>query len=157
MITNILLSGAGNTSSIIWLVVLVVMIVVMLVLPSVTQKKRVKAYQEMQSRLKAGDKVQTIGGIVGKIVRIKESNGVKTIFVETGDKNSKMVIEFDANAIAGVVEGINPQPAQTEARPVETEAEVVNVGIEDEATETEEAPKTEKPATKKKSASKAKK
>ena len=82
---------------------------------SVNQKKRAKAYQEMQERLRAGDKVQTIGGIVGRISRIKEANGIKTVLIETGDKTNKAVIEFDINAIAGVVEGLNnPEPAKGE-------------------------------------------
>lgn len=110
--TNFLLAS-NNTSSILWLVILIVLVVVMMVLPSVNQKKKIQAYQEMQNRLKAGDKVQTIGGIVGKINKIKEKDGVKTVLIETGAKSNKVVIEFDINAIAGVVEGL-PQEVKTE-------------------------------------------
>lgn len=144
-----LLAGTNTASSIIWLVVLIGMIILMLVLPSITQKKRMAAYQEMQSRLKAGDKVQTIGGIIGKIVRIKDANGIKTIFIETGDKNNKTIIEFNIDAISGVVEGINPSTTETNATTAELEAEVmaeaetINVGEEEPAEEqkAEEAPK----------------
>lgn len=148
---NNFLLAAGNTSSIIWLVLLIAMVIVMLVLPSISQKKRATAYQEMQNRLRSGDKVQTVGGIVGKIHKIKESNGVKTVFIETGDKNNKVVIEFDINAIAGVVEGIPnpnadaPQVAETE-NPVEPE--VVDVTPEEVSTETEEAVKEKQPEKK---------
>ena len=147
MLNNLLLASE-NTSSIIWLVLLVVMVVVMLVLPSVTQKKRVKAYQEMQDRLRAGDKIQTIGGIVGKISKIKESNGVKTILVETGDKNNKVVLEFDINAIAGVVEGIpnpnasEPQVTETEnSKEVEEKPEEIDVSFDEVKEEKPEEPK----------------
>lgn len=151
MLNNFLLAGA-STTNIVWLVVLVVLIVVMLVLPTITQNKKIKAYQEMQSRLKVGTKVQTIGGVVGKIVKIKEANGAKTVFIETGDKNNKMVIEFDINAIAGVVEGV--VTTSTEAETAKTEettedAEMVNVDAEEKTAEQPEEAKPEKKSKKK--------
>lgn len=150
MFMNNLFLAANNTSSIIWLVVLVVMIVVMMVLPSVTRKKQLAAYNEMQSRLKAGDKVQTIGGIVGRIVRIKEANGTKTIFIESGDKSNKTVLEFDANAIAGVVEGTIPATTTNELEKEVLAEEEVNVGFDEESeTETESAPKKKTSKSKK--------
>ena len=148
---SFLLAEGSNGSSIVWLLILIVMVVVMLVLPSVSQKKKIAAYQEMQNRLKAGDKVQTIGGIVGKINRIKEKDGVRTVLIETGDKSNKVVVEFDINAIAGVVEGINPAPTSEEKVEVEAEIEeptVVDVSFD----ESEEEKKEEKkPAAKKSS------
>ena len=148
---NSFLLAAGGTSSVIWLILLIVMVVVMLVLPSISQKKKIAAYQEMQNRLKAGDKVQTIGGIVGKINRIKEKDGVKTVLIETGDKSNKCVIEFDMNAIAGVVEGINT-PAAEKVVEETTEPETVEDLNEEFKIESEEEPKEEKkPATKKSS------
>ena len=102
---NLLLNEGGQGSSIIMLIVLGVLIVLMLVLPTINQNKRVKAYQEMQSGLKAGDKVQTVGGIIGRIVRINEKDGMKTFVLETGDKSNKTYIEFNLDAIAGVVMG----------------------------------------------------
>lgn len=100
---NLLLNEGSNASSIIMLIVLGVLIILMLVLPTVNQNKRVKAYREMQGQLKAGDKVQTVGGIIGRIVRINEKDGIKTMVLETGDKSNKMHIEFNLDAIAGVV------------------------------------------------------
>jgi preprotein translocase subunit YajC len=38
------------------------------------QQKQQKAHKEMLSRLKAGDEVITIGGIKGKIIKIKDNN-----------------------------------------------------------------------------------
>jgi len=141
--TNFLLA-ANNASSVVWLLILIALVVVMLVLPSINQKKRVQAYQEMQNRLKSGDKVQTIGGIVGKINRIKEKDGVKTVLIETGDKNNKVVIEFDINAIAGVVEGLNnPEQKTVEEQPQEASQETSQ-----EETTPEEAPASTEPKKK---------
>ena len=146
---NSFLLAAGGTSSVVWLLLLIAMVVVMLVLPSVSQKKKIAAYQEMQNRLKAGDKVQTIGGIVGKINRIKEKDGVRTVLIETGDKSNKCVIEFDMNAIAGVVEGINPPTAEKEAEePAQENLEETSLE------ETKEEEKEEKKTTSKKSSKK---
>ena len=151
---NNFLLAAENTSSVVWLILLIAMVVVMLVLPSVSQKKRVKAYQEMQDRLRAGDKVQTVGGIVGKIHKIKETNGVKTVFIETGDKSNKVVIEFDMNAIAGVVEGIqNPNADAPQVTEVENdnEPEIVDVSFDEPKNEeVNSKDKNEKTSKKKK-------
>ena len=158
MLNNLLLAESGSASSIVWLVILIGLVIVMLVLPTFTQKKRIKAYEEMKSRLSAGDKVQTIGGIVGKIVRIKESNGVQTVFIETGDKNNKVVVEFDINAIAGVVEGLNNPNAnapQVEKEDESTTPEEVDVSVETEETP-QETPAEEKKPAKKAPAKKAK-
>lgn len=147
---SFLLAEGANGSSIVWLLILIAMVVVMLVLPSVSQKKKIAAYQEMQNRLKAGDKVQTIGGIVGKINRIKEKDGIRTVLIETGDKSNKVVVEFDINAIAGVVEGINPAPT-TEEKVEEAGAEeptVVDVSF-DEPKEEEKKPAAKKSGKKK--------
>ena len=158
MLNNVLLSAATPASSIVWLVILIGLVIAMLVMPSITQKKRIKAYEEMKSRLRSGDKVQTIGGIVGKIVRIKEANGVQTVFIETGEKNKKTVIEFDINAIAGVVEGLdnpNTSAPQVAEEPEQTEQPTdVDVSF-DEEPKTEEA-EEEKPAQPKKKTSKKK-
>lgn len=152
---SLLLNGGTQGASIVWIIILVAMIVLMFVLPSITQKKRIKAYEEMKSRLRSGDKVQTIGGIVGRIVRIKEANGTQTVLIETGDKSNKSVIEFDINAIAGVVEGLNnTAPVKTEEQNEEVEKEEVNVDWEPETINVEEAPNTEKSTPKKKSSKK---
>ena len=88
---------------------LLVLLVVMMIFPMIRNKKQVKQYQEMQNSLKAGDKVQTIGGIIGRIISIKDKNGVKTVILESGDKKNKTVIEIDANAIAGPITLSNQQ------------------------------------------------
>lgn len=53
------------------------------------QKKKEKEIKEMRNRLKVGDVVFTIGGIVGKIVKIKEDE----ITIETGADKNKIVFK----------------------------------------------------------------
>ena len=63
-------TGMGG-STIIMLVVMVAVFYFMLIRP---ENKKKKAAEEMRSSLKVGDKITTIGGIVGTIVHIKEDN-----------------------------------------------------------------------------------
>lgn len=62
--------GAGGFSGlIIWLVVLVGMFYFLIIMP---QRKRDKQFKSMMSTLKVGDKVVTIGGLIGKVTALNE-------------------------------------------------------------------------------------
>ena len=63
------------------------------------QKKQQKKVSEMLAGLQIGDKIVTIGGIVGKITRIKDDE----VLVETGIGNEKSVIKFQKAAISSVL------------------------------------------------------
>jgi len=52
------------------------------------ESKRKKSVQKMLSELKVGDTVTTRGGIVGKIVKIKDDN----LTIETGPEKHKVQI-----------------------------------------------------------------
>lgn len=88
METSLLSSGGGNSStfSIIMMVVLVGVMYFLMIRP---QKKRQKEEQEMRQSLEIGDEIITIGGIVGKVVTIREND----LIIETGSDRNKMRIE----------------------------------------------------------------
>ena len=69
-------AGMGMSS----IIILVVMFGVMYFLMIRPENKRKKEAEAMRSALKVGDKITTIGGIVGKVVDIKEDKFV----IETG-------------------------------------------------------------------------
>jgi preprotein translocase subunit YajC len=52
----------------------------------VPQKKKEKAVAEMRSDLQIGDRVVTIGGIIGRIVNIKDD----AITIETGTEKTRL-------------------------------------------------------------------
>ena len=52
------------------------------------QKKQEKAINEMRNSLKVGDEISTTGGILGKIVQIKED----FLIIETGNDRTKLKI-----------------------------------------------------------------
>ena len=76
----------GSTSYIILMVVLLGVMYFMMIRP---QKKRQKEEQEMRSSLAIGDEIITIGGIVGKVVTIREED----LVIETGADRTKMKIQ----------------------------------------------------------------
>ena len=91
---------ANNNQVSIWVyVVLIGLVVLMLVLPMITQKKKNKEYSQMLESLSVGDTVKTIGGVIGRVTKIQERNGQKTLILETGVKNAKTTMEFDVNAV----------------------------------------------------------
>lgn len=79
-------SKGGTTSYIIMMVVLVGVMYFLMIRP---QKKRQKEEQEMRASLEIGDEIVTIGGIVGRVVTIREND----LIIETGSDRNKMKIE----------------------------------------------------------------
>lgn len=52
------------------------------------QKKQEKQINDMRNSLEVGDEITTIGGIIGKVVSIKE----ETVLIETGNEKNKIRI-----------------------------------------------------------------
>jgi preprotein translocase subunit YajC len=62
------------------------------------QKQSQKQVEEMRSAVKKGDKVKSIGGILGTVVAVDTTNNIVSVQV---DRNVKL--DFDRNAIATVI------------------------------------------------------
>ena len=75
--------GAETTSTILMFAVLILVFYFFLIRP---ENKKKKAMQAMRDALKVGDKIVTIGGIVGEIVHIKDDN----IVIETSADRVRM-------------------------------------------------------------------
>ncbi|MFQ8997355.1 preprotein translocase subunit YajC [Allofournierella massiliensis] len=73
------------------------------------QKKQQQKETEMRNSLEIGDEVTTIGGIVGRVVAIKED----TFVLETGSDRTK--IRFRRAAIQSI-EKLNMEGAQTSSK-----------------------------------------
>lgn len=86
--------GAASYMPIVWLVVMFAVFYFMLIRP---QKKQEKKQKEMLAALQVGDKVVTIGGICGKISKLKDDYVyIETGFVGTPDGKSTMKLERSA-------------------------------------------------------------
>ena len=70
------------------IILIVLMFVAMYFFMIRPQKKQEKETNEMRNNLKVGDEITTIGGIIGKIVSIKE----ETVMIETGHDRMKIRI-----------------------------------------------------------------
>ena len=84
----------GQYGMIIYFVVIIAVFYFLLIRP---QKKQEKRMREMLAALKVGDEVISIGGIKGKVRKIKDD----FIVIETSA--DKTPIEFERNAIKGVI------------------------------------------------------
>ena len=70
-------AGAGLGSSIFMIVAMLAVFYFMLIRP---ENKRKKEAEELRASVKTGDKITTIGGIVGTVVNVKEDR----IVIESG-------------------------------------------------------------------------
>lgn len=78
--------GGGGTW--ITMIVLLVVMVAMFFFTSRSNKKQEKQAQDMRDSLAVGDEITTIGGIIGKIVSIKE----ETLVLETSHDRTRIRI-----------------------------------------------------------------
>ena len=80
------------------LVLIIVLLYFMMIRP---QKKREKETRAMINAMKVGDKVVTIGGICGKVAKIKD----EFVFIETGNigtQEEKSIIKMERDAVKSV-------------------------------------------------------
>ena len=78
-------SGKGSFQMIILMVLPFVGMYFLMIRP---QKKQQKKEQEIRENTQVGDEITTIGGIVGKVVTVKEDS----LIIETGADKNKMKI-----------------------------------------------------------------
>ncbi len=77
--------AVSTTSTLIMLVAMVAIFYFFMYRP---QKKQEKQTNEMRNNLQVGDEITTIGGIIGKIIGIKD----ETVLIETSSSHTKIRI-----------------------------------------------------------------
>lgn len=89
-------SGAEQSggSSFLFMIIFLVFIVGYMFLLTRKDKKNQQAEQNMRDTIKIGDEVLTIGGVIGKVVTVKE----ESVDIETGADRTKL--RFTKSAIA---------------------------------------------------------
>ena len=80
------------------IVPLVLVMVVFLVFSSRTRRRQEKAKQDMLGAMKRGDRVQTIGGILGNVVEVREDRVLLKV-----DEGNNTKVWFARSAIARVM------------------------------------------------------
>ncbi len=84
--------------SLLFPVIIIVLLYFMMIRP---QRKREKETKAMINAMKVGDKVVTIGGICGKVAKIKD----EFVFIETGNigtQDEKSIIKMERDAVKAV-------------------------------------------------------
>ena len=81
-------NAAFDLTSLAPMLIMVLMFVALYFFMIRPQKKQEKETNDMRNNLKVGDEITTIGGIIGKIVSIKE----ETVMIETGHDRTKIRI-----------------------------------------------------------------
>ena len=79
--------GQGSSSSMMWIMI-VAMLAIMYFLTIRPQRKRQKEEQTMRDNIQVGDEITTIGGIMGRVVTVKED----ALIIETGADKIKLKI-----------------------------------------------------------------
>jgi len=82
-------SAMGLLGSFLPLILIVVLMYFVMIRP---QKKRQKEEQKMRDNLRVGDEVTTIGGIIGRVVAVKEDS----ITIESGADRTKLSFKREA-------------------------------------------------------------
>lgn len=93
--------GAGMAAMISSFLPLILIFVFMYIIMIRPQRKKEKALREKINAMKVGDKVVTIGGIAGKVSKIKD----EFVIIETGNigtQDEKSFIKFEKTAIKDV-------------------------------------------------------
>ncbi|MDR1573395.1 MAG: preprotein translocase subunit YajC [Clostridiales Family XIII bacterium] len=127
-----------NLTTLLPLLLLIVIMYFMLIRP---QKKREREINDMRNAIKVGDEVITIGGICGKIIKVKP--GVDVLTIEVGaDKTKFEVMRWAISKVVTDAPAQKPVKAKKPAKedePADADAEV------DEAAEAEGAVEEQKP------------
>ena len=87
----------------------------------------------MLDAIKVGDSVTTIGGIVGKILKVKDDK----VCIEIGDRTHKHPMTIKRDAIASVVP-CTKKPKKTKVEEIPEDVEAVEVETEETEVTSEE-------------------
>ena len=116
-----------NSQSIIIMVVLLAVMYFMLIRP---QNKKDKQDREMRSNLQVGDEIMTVGGIYGKVVRIREDR----LTIASGAEKTKL--EITKTAVANKVEEKAGKAVSEEKETKASPKRIKKLGKKEEAPET---------------------
>ena len=97
------------------LVMLVILMVVMFAVMIIPQKKREKQKKQMLSSLQAGDKIRTIGGIIGKVAKVDDEKQEILIYTGiVGNPAERSMMRFALGAVETVIKKGNGSKAEVE-------------------------------------------
>lgn len=123
--------AAGTQNMLVSFVPFIILIVAFYFILIKPQKKKEKETRNMLNSLVAGDEIVTIGGIHGKVVKVKED----TVTIETGSDRVKIV--FERGAVSRVTKK-NEKAAKETAKDSEVSSANAELAKEKEEIKKEE-------------------
>ena len=119
--------GAGSISNILTLLMIPLLLIIMYFVMIRPQRKQEKEANNMRNSLSVGDEITTIGGIIGRVVNVKED----TFVLETTKERTRIRFErtavkridrkFDAPAPEDKPAEIPSAEGKSEEKPAEEE------------------------------------
>ena len=119
------------------MILLVAMIAVFYFLIIRPENKRKKQAENMRNSLKKGERITTIGGLVGRIVQVNDA----TVVFETSEDRVRIeVAKWGIQSAESMEQAAAPKAKKAEEKPqTEEEAKTVALPVEDKAEKTEKS------------------
>ncbi len=119
------------------IILLVAMIAVFYFLIIRPENKRKKQAENMRNSLKKGERITTIGGLVGRIVQVNDA----TVVFETSEDRVRIeVAKWGIQSAESMEQAAAPKAKKAEEKPqTEEEAKTVALPIEDKAEKAEKS------------------
>ena len=99
------------------IIIIVVLLVAFFIWSFISQRKKQKNFNDTINAVRPGNKVKTIGGIVGEVVEVDDEEG--TFVLRTGSEGNYSYIKFDKQSIYQT--DAKPELAEGEKAPAEEE------------------------------------
>lgn len=127
-----------GSSAITWISCIVILLIFWLILIR-PQRKKEKQVAAMRKGVKAGDRIVTIGGIKGRVIKDKEDS----LILEVGDRVRMEVMRWAVSSVLeegkGSVRKEAKKPVEEVPAPVEEAEEAVEAVAEEAPAQAEEA------------------
>ena len=119
------------------IILLVAMIAVFYFLIIRPENKRKKQAENMRNSLKKGERITTIGGLVGRIVQVNDA----TVVFETSEDRVRIeVAKWGIQSAESMEQAAAPKAKKAEEKPqTEEEAKTVALPVEDKAEKAEKS------------------
>lgn len=115
-------SGGGfNAGTIVPIIIIVVILVAFFVWNFISQKRKQKNFEETVHSIRPGNKVTTIGGVMGEVVEVNPDEGTFVLRTGTSDEANCSYMKFDMQAIYKT--DAKPEEAPAQAAPEGEKAE----------------------------------
>ena len=102
--------GPAGTDIALYIIIGVVALAVigMIIFTNISRKKQAKKNEEQRNSPVPGDVIETVGGIIGNIIAIRNSAAGREFIIETGEEGRKTTLTVDVQALYRVISQKNP-------------------------------------------------